>query len=104
MNYTSVAPWSRRTTWISSLITGALKTSSNKLSQELKLFKKIASWNGFPKCVVNSTFRKTHEAHQDKGEPNLTEKQKEPVVIYFRFSYYGDRGFQQSPRGYKYVK
>ena len=35
--------------------------------------------------IVNSIFRKTLQAHENKSEPNLTPKQKEPVVIYFRF-------------------
>ena len=37
----------------------------------------------FPEYIVNSTFRKTLQAHEDKSEPNLTAKQKERVVIYF---------------------
>ena len=64
--------------------------SSNKLPQELKLIKKLASWNDFPKYIVNSIFRKTLRAHEDKSEPNPTAKQKEHVVIYFQFPYYGD--------------
>ena len=68
--------------------------SSNKLSQELKLIKKLASWNDFPKYIVNTIFRKTLRAHEDKSEPNLTAKQKEPVVIYFQFPYYGDERLQ----------
>ena len=68
--------------------------SSNKLSQELKLIKKFASWNDFHKYIVNRVFHKTLQAHQDKSEPNLTAEQKEPVVIYFRFPYNGDKGFQ----------
>ena len=64
--------------------------SSNKLSQELKLIKKFASWNDFSKYIVNSIFCKTLRAQQDQSESNLTEKQKEPVVIYFRFLCYGD--------------
>ena len=50
--------------------------SKNKLSQELKLIKKFASWNDFPKYIVNSIFRKTLRAHEDKSEPNLTAKQR----------------------------
>ena len=50
MNYTA---------WISSLVKSALKICScNKLSQELKLIKKVASWNDFPKYMVNVFFVK----------------------------------------------
>ena len=95
VSYTSFVPWTHRTAWIRSLLTSALKIcSSNKLSQELKLIKRFASWNDFPKYIVNSIFCKTLWAQQDKGEPNLTAKQKEHVMIYFRFRYYGDKGFQ----------
>ena len=68
--------------------------SSNKFPQELKLIKKFASWKDLPKYIVNSIFRKTLQAHEDKSEPNLTAKQKEPVVVYLCFPYYGDRGLQ----------
>ena len=65
-----------------------------QLSQKLKLVKKFTSGNDFPKYIVNSIFCKTLHVHQDKSMPNLTEKQKEPVVIYFLFPYYGDKTFQ----------
>ena len=95
VNYTSFAPWTHRTAWIKSLVTSALKIfSSSKITQELKLIKKFASQNDFPKYTVNSIFRRTLQAHKDKSEPNLTAKQKELVVIYFRLPYYGDRGLQ----------
>ena len=93
VNYTSFVPSIHRTTWIRILVTCVLRTcSSNKLPQELKLIKKFASGNDFPKHTVNSIFCKTRWAHEDKSEPNPTAKQKEPVAIYFRFPYYGDKG------------
>ena len=64
------------------------------MSQELKVIKKFTFWNDFPKCIVNSIFRKTVQTHEDKSEPNLTAKQKELVVVYFRFPYYEDKGLQ----------
>ena len=45
----------------------------------------------FPKEIVNSTFCKILQAHQDKSNPNLTVKRKEPVEIYFNFPLYGDK-------------
>ena len=91
VNYTSFVPWTHRTAWIRSLVTRALRTCSSKLPQELKLIKKFASWNDFPRYRVNSIFLKTLQAHEDKSEPNLTTKQKETVVIYFRVPYHGDK-------------
>ena len=77
------------------LSTHALRIcSSNKLSHDLKLIKIFASWNDLPKYIVISIFRKTLQVHQDKSESNLAGKQNEPVVIYFCFPHYGDKGFQ----------
>ena len=39
-------------------------------------------------------FLKTLQAHQDKSELTLREKQKQSVVIYILFLYYGDKRFQ----------
>ena len=87
MNYTSFVPFTHRTGWIRRLVTRALKIcSSNKLSQELQLIKKLASWNDFPKYIVNSILCKTLKAHQDERRPNLTKqnktKQNELVAVY----------------------
>ena len=68
--------------------------SSNKLSQELKLSKKFASWNDFSKYIVNSIFQNSLHAHEDKSELNVTAKQKKHVVIYFDFPYYEDKRLQ----------
>lgn len=38
--------------------------------------------------------RQTFQWHQDENEPTPTQIQKEPVLIFFRFPYYGDKGFQ----------
>ena len=95
VNYESFLLWTHRTAWIRSLVTRALKIcSSNKLSKELKLIKMFASWNDFTKYIINSIFRKTLQSHRDKSEPNLTAKEKEPVITYFRFRHYGDKSLQ----------
>ena len=54
----------------------------------------FASWNDFTKYIINSIFRKTLQSHRDKSEPNLTAKEKEPVITYFRFRHYGDKSLQ----------
>ena len=41
-----------------------------------------------------SIFCKTLQARLDKTQPNLKEKEKETVVIFFHFPYCGDEGFQ----------
>lgn len=69
----------------------------NKLSQEEKLIKKRGSWIEYPKYMVNSIFLKTFQTCQEKNKPNLTKKWKkkqQPVVVYFRFPYYGHKACQ----------
>ena len=61
------------------------------MSHELKLIKNFATSNDFPKYIVDNIFRKIIQAHEDKSVPNLTAKQKELLVIYFRFPYYKDK-------------
>ena len=92
VNYTSFASWTHFNAWIRSLVTHALKIcSSNEMSHELKLIKNFATSNDFPKYIVDNIFRKIIQAHEDKSVPNLTAKQKELLVIYFRFPYYKDK-------------
>ena len=95
VNYTSFVHWTHCNAWIRSLVTHAFKIcSSNEMSHELKLIKNFATSNEFPKYIVDNIFRKTIQAHEDKSEPNLTAKQKELVVIYFRFPYYDGKGLK----------
>ena len=78
VNHISFVPWTHRTAPIRSLVTRALKIcSSINCYKELKLIKKFASWNDFPRYIVTSIFHKTLWARKDKSEPNLTAKQKE---------------------------
>ena len=48
----------------------------------------------FPNIQSIAFFVKPLEAHENKSETNLTAKQKESVVIYFHFPYYGEKGLQ----------
>ena len=55
VNYTNVIAWWYHTKWINSLVIHASKIcTSNKSSSELKLIEKYASWNDFPKHIVNN--------------------------------------------------
>ena len=60
VNFTSFVPWTYRILWIRSLVTRASRICApNKLSSEISIIKKFASWNDFPKSVVNSIINKT---------------------------------------------
>ena len=94
VNYTSFVPWTPWNTWIRILVKHAFRIClSNETSDELKINKNFAASNDFPKYIANNILRRTIQVHKDKSEPNLTAKQKELVVIYFRFPYYEDKGW-----------
>ena len=55
INFTSFVPWTYCTSWIRSLVSRASRPSlTDKLSFEINIIKRFASWNDFPKSVVNS--------------------------------------------------
>ena len=64
------------------------------MSSEINIIKRLASWNIFPKSVVNSIISKTLNTPSNNEGPNInnTEKSNE-ITIYFRFPCYGDKGF-----------
>ena len=95
VNFNSYVPWSHRISWIRSLVTRASSICSpNKLQSQIKIIKRFASWNSFPKSIVNTLINKalTTSANKENIKTNLDEKSKE-IVIYFRFPFYGDKGF-----------
>ena len=92
---TSQVFWTYRTSWIKTLVTRASRICApNKLSSEINIIKRFASWNDFPKSVVNSIISKTLNTPSNNEGPNIniTAKSNE-ITIYFRFPYYGDKGF-----------
>ena len=51
--------WKWKTAWIKSLADRAKKVCSKEnLPKELQLIKKFASWNGYPKNVVNAIIKR----------------------------------------------
>ena len=95
LNFTSFLPWTYCTSWIKTLVTRASRICApNKLSSEINIIKRFASWNDFPKSVVNSIINKTLNTPSNNEGPNInnTEKNNE-ITIHFHFPYYGDKGF-----------
>ena len=92
VNFTSFVPWTYRISWIKSLVTRASRICApNKLSSEISTIKKFASWNDFPKSVVNSIINKTLNTPPNNESSNSINSNE--ITIYFRFPYYGDKGF-----------
>ena len=57
----------------------------------INCFKNFASWNDFPKSVVNSIINKTLNTPPNNESSNSIKSNE--ITIYFRFPYYGDKGF-----------
>ena len=59
VNYDSYTKWNHKIAWIKSLITRAKKLCSpNKFKSEMENIKRFASYNGFPKWIVNNTIKR----------------------------------------------
>ena len=67
------------------------------MSSEINIIKRFASWNDFPKSVVNSIINKTLNTPSNNEDPNInnTEKSNE-ITIYFCFPYYDVKVFHYS--------
>ena len=71
----SFVPWKWKTAWMRSLITRAKKLcSKNKLHSELAIIKKFASWNKYPKSVVNAMIKRVLSNSKDK--PNTDDDKR----------------------------
>ena len=92
VNFTSFVPWTYPISWIRSLVTGASRIcAANKLSSEISTIKKFASCNDFPKSDVSSITNKTLNTPPNNESSNSIKSNE--ITIYFRFPYYGDKGF-----------
>ena len=98
INFTSFVPWTYRTSWIKTQVTRASRISApNNLSCEINIIKRFASWNDFPKSVVNSLINKTLNTPSNKEGVNIINRGKSDVIaIYFCVPYYGNKGFLYS--------
>ena len=84
VNFTSFVPWTYRTSWIRSLVTRASRISStDKLPSEINTIKRFASWNGFPKSVVDSIINKTLNTPSITTDSNDASETNNGVTIYF---------------------
>ena len=64
--------------------------SVHPINYHLKL---VPSKNDFPKSVVNSIINKTLNTPPNNESSNSIEEKSNEITIYFRFPYYGDKGF-----------
>ena len=91
VNFSSYSKWNYKTAWIRSLISRAVKIcSQNKLTAEFKKIKLFASYNGYPKHIVNSIFKK-HKCNDDVSNNN-DNVDDEITKLYLSLPYQGIKG------------
>ena len=59
---------------------------------EINIIKRFASWNDFPKSLVNSIINKTLDTPSITTDYNDATERNNGVTIYFCVQYYGDKG------------
>ena len=65
----------------------------DKLPYEINTIKIFASWNGFPKSVVNSIISKILNAPFIAEDFHDTDETSNKVTMYYCVTYYDDKGF-----------
>ena len=90
-NYNSYTPWSYRKAWIRSLVNRATKICSpGKLNQEIHMIKRFASWNNFPRHIVNNIIKYSQNTQQKDNKTN----DETPITFWLRIPYAGPVGEQ----------
>ena len=80
VNYNSYTKFNHKVAWIRSLITRAKRLcSANKLNEEIRNIRKFASYNGFPKWVVNKTIKTANQRNHREVED--TEEQPKSLIL-----------------------
>ena len=88
VNFDSYVPWHYRIAWIRSLVSRATKIcSSDKLNNEINNVKKFASWNGFPRQIVEKIVNNTQS---NSVSPVSTIN--DSITVYFRMPFCGSKG------------
>ena len=74
VNFSSYTKFNHKVAWMRSLATRAKRLCTpNKLKEEMQKIRKFASYNGFPKWIVNSTIKKANQQRQrDDQEEEYT--------------------------------
>ena len=89
VNYSSYTKLNHKTAWIKSLISRAKRLCSPaRLKNEMENIKRFASYNGFPRWVVNSTIQTCNRARAD-------ESQEEDIPSIFSSLPYISKGSEQ---------
>ena len=94
VHLSSFTSWCRKTAWLRALIYHAHKicSDSSLLREELKRTAEFASWNGYPRCMVNKIIESFSPKTNDTA--NSTYHHDGPVLptIWIHLPYIGKKG------------
>ena len=88
VNFESFTKWNHKIAWIRSLVNRAKRLcTQNKLADEIKNIKRFASYNGFPRWIVNKIVNQSVEP----PTPPLQEEEQdmESVHLYMFLPFFG---------------
>ena len=96
VNYNSFTKFNHKVAWMRSLVTRAKRfCSPNRLKEEMKNIRKFASYNGFPKWIVDSTMKKANKQKQ------LSDEEEEHISLCLTLPYIGNASEQIVKRSKK---
>ena len=85
--------WKWKTTWIRSLVDRAKKIHSKEnLPKELHSIKKFASWNGYPKNIVNAIIKRVLSKETLTNDVISNEEKDKIPTVFINISYSGEKG------------
>lgn len=90
-NISSFSPWKWKTAWIRSLVTRAKKIcSKEQLHNEIKKIKVFASWNAYPRKIVNGIIKHVLL----KSNCTVANETDDSELVFFHVNYAGSVGEQ----------
>ena len=86
VHFQSFTKWNHKIAWIRSLVTRAKRLCSvSKLKSEIKSIRRFASYNGFPRWVVNKTIKQSLRPSTKRSD----DEDQERVELYMFLPYFG---------------
>ena len=90
----SFVAWRQKNSWVRALIDRVHRICTpNKIKTELKLIRKILSWNGFPRRIANSLIDRFTTNAQNKAQnhnTNDTSRDNQNSTIWLTIPFVGD--------------
>ena len=88
----SFSLWKWKTAWNRSLADRAKKVClKENLPKELQLIKKFASWNGYPKNIVNAIIKRVLSKETSKNDVISNEEKDKIPTVFINIDYPGEK-------------